>query len=63
MMPTFDHNDAEMQKMQKLPNCQKKYKKAKKKFQEGKKAKHANTIKHAKVTSKISHESDAAFWN
>ena len=34
-----------------------------KKMPKGKKAENAITIKNAKVTSKISHEYYAAFWN
>ena len=51
--------------MQKYKNAKKHAKRSKcqKRCQEGQKAKNADTIKNAKVTSQISNEYDAAFWN
>ena len=74
MMLPFESNDTKMPKMPKTQKCQqKKAKISKKKYakrpnlpkrcQEGNKAKHAVTNKNAKMTSEISHEYDAAFWN
>ena len=49
-----------------MQKCKKKHakrSKCQKRCQEGQKAKNADTIKNAKVTSQISNEYDAAFWN